>query len=135
MQKQIILGLIKDLLINAIRPLEDEDYQRRAWFREESPEVSTYLEVAVHLIGRCQTLFNRPFSQEYLGQENYNLIKKIYNLVLAHVDQTEERMDPDLLTEEELLNDPKWHEIQALAHEVNLKLTEFINNQGGKIED
>ena len=131
MQSQRILGLIKDLIRNSIRILEDEDYQRRAWFRVDptSSEVSSYSEIIIHLLSVCDLIFEEPTSKDYLGEENYTLLKKLNDLASDHLDFTESRLgDSDLLQEDELLNDPNCHDIQTLASEVHVKLAEFVKN-------
>ena len=129
MQKKDIIGLIKSLLLNSIRILEDEDYQRRLWFRVDpnSLEVGSYSDIIVHLLKRCESIFKEPTSKDYLGEENYTLLKKLNDLASDHLDFTESRLgDSDLLQEDELLNDPNWHDIQTLAGEVHIKLAEFV---------
>ena len=118
------------MLINSLRILKDEEYQRRVWFRHEGPEVSTYIDTAAHLIGKCEIIFEDPSCVEYLGKEDYALLKKLYDLIIEHVDLTEDRIkDTDLLQENELLDNPNWHDIQTLANEVYIKLTDFMNRE------
>lgn len=129
MQEIKITAYIKDLLINSLSILKDEDYQRRIWFREEGPEVSSYIDTVTHLLDRCKHILEYTNSSEKIGKENYDLLRKLSLLVREHVDLVEERKDPDLLTEDELLNDPNWHDIQMLAEEVEEKLLEFLKRE------
>jgi hypothetical protein len=129
MKKKTIIGYLKDILVNSIRALKDEDYQKRIWFRMEGPEVDSYFDTTVHLIDRCQVLFKDPSCAEDLGNENYILLKRLHDLVLEHVHATEERINVEELQERELLDDPKWHAIQTLAIELETKLKNFIKEQ------
>lgn len=129
MPEKNIIAWIDYLLLNSIPLLKDEEYQRRVWFRHEGSEVDSYSETALHFIGGCETIFKYPSCLDFLGQENYQLLKKLYDLVIDHFDLIESRIDPDLLKEDELLNDPDWHDIQSIAEEVHLKLTEFVQRK------
>ena len=129
MPEKIILSYIESLLRNSIRILKDRAYQQRVWFRAEGPECSTYIDVTIHFIDGCESIFKMPVCAAYLGEENYALLQKLYQLTIEHVDLTESRINPDLLEEDVLMNDPKWHEIQALAAEIYPKLTEFVKRQ------
>lgn len=129
MKNKRIFGFLNDILINAIHALKDEDYQRRVWFRFEGPEVDSYIDTTVYLIGRCESLFRDTNCIKDLGSENYALIKKLYDLVLEHVDTTEARINVEDLNEQELLDDPKWHDIQALANELDIKLKDYLKRE------
>jgi len=129
MPKETILTFVKDILTNVLDVLKDEDYQRRVWFKHEGPEVSTYIDLTGHFLGRCEAIFKIPQHEEYLGIENYNLLKKLYDQIVYHVDATENNIDPESLQEDMLLNDPRWHDIQTLAGEVELKLIEFVKRK------
>ncbi len=120
-----ILGQVEDMLRNSLDSLSDEDFQRRIWFRDEGPEVSSYSESVEHFIGNCESIFRHSVSEEYLGKENFTLIKHLYDLILEHYDSVWDRIDPDLLEENELLDDPNWHDIQQYAEELEKKLIEF----------
>jgi len=126
MSVQQTLGRINSLLQNAISTLSDEDYQRRVWFRWEGPEVNSYLDTVTYLISKCDLLFKDPTYLECLGEDNYHLLKKLYDLVIEHLNDVEDRMSADDLKEEDLVNDPKWHEIQSIAKELHIKLTEWV---------
>lgn len=130
--KKRIFGYLNDILINSIRALKDEDYQRRVWFRLEGPEVDSYIDSTVHLIGRCESLFSDLESVKDLGSENYTLLKKLYDLVVAHVDSTEARINVEELQEKELLDDPKWQDIQALANELDFKLKDYLKRENNE---
>jgi hypothetical protein len=130
MQKKVIVGCIEDLIINALNTLEDEACQRRVWFRAEGAEVSSYIDITTHFLSRCESIFKDPQTRTILGEETYDQLKKLYDLILVHVDLTEDRIDVDDLQEEELLNDPNWHDIQMLAGKVKLKLTDFLKREG-----
>lgn len=129
MKKKTVVGYLQDILINSIKALKDEEYQKRVWFRLEGPEVDSYIDTTVHLIDRCQALFKDPNCVEDLGNENYALLKKLYDLVSEHVRVTEERIDVEELQEHELLDDPKWHDIQTLASKLDSKLKNYIKEQ------
>lgn len=121
-----LINIVKDLLLNSIGVLRDEDYQRKIWFHREGPEVSSYIDTAVHFFDRSELIFKDPSSIEQLGEENYLLLKKLYGLLKEHVDLTEDRTNVDELGENELLDDPKWHDIQSLADELYVRLNEFV---------
>lgn len=129
MNNDLFLGYIEDIQLNAIQALKDEEYQRRVWFRAEGPEVDSYIDTTIHLIEKCETIFEKANCSEYLGEKNYVLLKKLYDLILEHVDSTQAKMDADQLQEHELLDDPRWHDIQMLAGEVDLILTDYIERQ------
>ena len=126
MREKYIKGFLKDILINSIRALKDEDYQKRIWFRFEGPEVDSYLDTIIHFIDRCEALFEEPNCINDLGNENYAFLKKLYDLVLEHLHATENRINVEQLQENELLDDPKWHEIQILASIIDVKIKECI---------
>lgn len=127
MEKKVLIGFLNDLLINSLDALKDEEFQRRVWFRREGPEVDSYIDTTCHTIELCRSLFKDPNCIEYLGKETYESLKKLHDLVLEHVDLTEERINVDYLQENELLDDPNWHDIQELSNEVYVKLTDFVN--------
>ncbi len=133
MFEKTIIGCIKDLQINSIRLFKDEEFQRKIWFfkNEEPTIVSSYCDATLHFIDGCRYIFKQPSSSDFIGKENYELLKNLYDLVLDHLHTVENKCegDPDLLGEDELLNDPKWHDIQTLAGEVDLKLTEFVKRK------
>lgn len=129
MKKKRMFGFLKDILINSIKALKDEDYQRRVWFRLEGPEVDSYIDTTVYLIDRCKAFFNDSSYAKELDTENYILLKKLYDLVLDHVHLTEERINVERLKENELLDDPKWHDIQTLANELDYRLREYIKRE------
>lgn len=126
MKKKFAIGCVKDILKNAVVALKDEEYQQRVWFRRQGPEVDSYLETTTHFIDRCETLFKDSNYLKYFGEEETALLKKLYDLVLQHLYLLEDKVDLDQLQEEELLNDPNWHDIQALAAEVEIKLKEWL---------
>lgn len=128
--EEVILSRIKTMLINSIDSLKDEEFQRRVWFRNEGPEADSYGDACIFLIDECESIFKQPGCVDYLGTENYEHLKKLYDLVSDHFGLTQERIiDTDLLQEDELLNDPNWHDIQMLAGEVEEKLTEFVKRK------
>ncbi|MEI7488667.1 MAG: hypothetical protein WCJ72_14910 [Chryseobacterium sp.] len=124
MQKEVFFSYIQDLLSNAISVLKDEEYQRDVWFRQAGKEVSSYEDVITHFLSRCGSIFKDPSCMEQCGKENYFLLKKLYDLVIEHIDLIESRMSLDDLKEEELLDNPHWQDIQALAGEVYMRFIE-----------
>lgn len=129
MQEMMLLGLIRDLLRNSLPALADPEYQRRVWFHCEGPEVDTYIDSISHFLTICDSVFRQAQGPEYLGMENYSLLKRLYGLLHAHADSVESHMDLDTLTEEKLMEDPQWHEILALSKELQYKLTEFVQGK------
>lgn len=129
MQSQKLRGLVKDLINNGIYDLSREDYQRRVWFRREGPEVGSYIDSVTYFIARCDSIFKEAESAQYLGKENYVLLKKLYDSVLGHLELTETRINADELNEEELLNDPNWHDIQSFAELLYSNLKELIKEE------
>jgi len=126
MSKPKILGFINSLILNATRILKDEEYQRRIWFKHEGPEVSSYTETNVYFLNTCEKIFQDTAAEEQLGEETYGMLKKLYQLVDEHFESVDERIDSDLIQEDELLNDPHWHDIQTLAEKLEEKLEEFV---------
>lgn len=133
MQKKNILGYVKSILNNALSPIKDEEYQRRVWFGNgiEHGELSTFIDATIYLISRCKYIFNIPGSAEELGQENYDKLKMLYDLVNQYVDDVELTVDFTVedIEEDRLLNDPKWHDIQILAEEVYERLEEYVKEK------
>ena len=129
MREKSIIPLISDLLINSIPLLKDEEYQRRVWFQKKGPEQDSYSQAILHFIGSCESILKNPSSIHILGEENYSLLKKLYDLIVDHYDLIESRIDPDLLQEDELLNDPNWHDIQQLAEEIEPRLIQLIQRK------
>lgn len=128
--EKMIIGYIKDLQMNALNTLKDEEFQRRVWFRLEGPEVSSYTSCTIHYISRCERLFENESCREFLGKENLSFLKKLYDLIRKHLNKSENKLgDADLLEEDEILNDPQWHDIQTLAGEVDVKLTELVRSK------
>lgn len=125
----MLLGLIRDLLRNSLPALSDSEYQRRVWFRWEGREVDTYIDSISHFLTICDSIFRHSQCPEYLGMENYSLLKKLYELLQVHVDSVESHIDADNLTEEKLMKDPQWHEILALSKVLQHKLTEFVQGK------
>lgn len=121
-----LINIVNDLLLNSIGVLRDEDYQRKIWFQRKGPAVSTYIDTAVHFFDRSELIFNDSLSINQLGNENYSLLKKLYDLLKEHVDLTEDRTNVDELRENEILDDPNWHDIQSLADELYVKLNKFV---------
>lgn len=135
MHEEMILGRIKELLKNSLVYLKDEKYQQKIWFKEEGPEIDSYSDTCLHFIGCCESIFKYDKSQNYLGDECHKNLKKLYDLVSEHFDSLEKRIDPDLLQENELLNDPKWHDIQSLAEVVETQLNEFVKGKENERQD
>lgn len=133
MSRKQLLGIIESLILNALESLKDEEYQKRVWFRNEGPESNSYFQVIEYFISRCELLFNIEDLEELLGNDNYEALKTLYDLVIKHLDSTESKYgDADSITENELLNDPKWHDIQSLAEETEAKLKEFLKRKHGE---
>ncbi|MBA2367988.1 MAG: hypothetical protein H0V82_03070 [Candidatus Protochlamydia sp.] len=132
MNQELFLGYLKDIQRNAIKALKDEGYQRRVWFRAEGPEVSSYIDTTIHFIDRFELIFDKTNCSKYLGEKNYFLLKRLYNLILEHVDSTQAKKDADELQEHELLDDPRWHDIQTLAGEIDLILTDYIKRNNNE---
>ena len=127
MKIKATVNIVKDLLLNSIGVLRDEDYQKRVWFGREGPEVSSYIDTAFHFFDRSELIFKDPQCREYLGEETYTMLKKLYDLLIEHVDLTEDRLlDVNELQEDELLNDPNWHDIQALSQDLYVRLSDFV---------
>ena len=124
-----ILGHVKSMLINDLDILKDEAFQRRVWFRQEGPEVSYFSDTIMHFKGNYEAIFEYSVSEEYLGKENYALLKKLYDQVSEHYGLIDDRIDPDLLEESELLDDPAWHDIQQLAEELDTRLQQFVKKE------
>lgn len=129
MQSKILISYVNDILTNALGSLKDEDFQRRVWFHQQGAEVSSYIDCTTHFLDRCESIFKLQDAEESLGVETNKLLKTLYELISIHVDDTENKMDPYEIKEEELLNDPKWHDIQTMAEEAYIKLKEFIEKQ------
>lgn len=132
MKMQALVNTVKDLLLNSIGILRDEGFQRRVWFRGDSPEVCTYIDTACHFLDRSKSIFTDLSCIEQLGEENYSQLKKLRSLVKEHVGLTEDRINVDELREDELLDDPNWHDIQALSEDIYVKLTDFVRRHGNE---
>jgi len=128
MNRDTLISYIKDMIRNGLNVLQDESYQRQVWFRQEIPgEVSTYIDITVHFLSGCRSIFEDPKCETRLGKETYALLKQLYEQISSHVHLTEARLDNiDDLQEDDLLNDPKWHDIQSLARDVRIKLLDFL---------
>lgn len=134
MPEKMILGTIESLLLNAIHALKDEDYQRRIWFRAEGPEVDSYNDTCTFLMESCEYIFKNAVSKTFLGNANYSMITKLYDLVHEHYGLVEDstKGNTDLLQENDLLDDPNWHDIQSLAQEAYDKLTAFVERKNNE---
>lgn len=130
-----ILGRLDDLLRNSLRQLKDEEYQKKIWFGNDDELMGSYNDACIYFLDRCEYFFKTPVCKVFLGTENYVLLKKLYDLVEEHFGLTEDRIDPDLIQEDELLNNPNWHDIQTLAEEVELKLKEFVTSKENERSD
>ena len=126
MQSKKLIGYLKDMLINSLQAIKDEEYQRRVWFHQDGPEVDSYIDSTSYFLESCEFIFKLPDVIENLGGQNYQLLKQLYDLVSVHVDRIEQKRDPYQLEEEELLNDPKWQDIQSIAEKVYNALEDFI---------
>ncbi len=136
MQKKILICRVDALIRNALNPLQDEVYQRRVWFgRLRSNEVSTYTDVMDYCLDRCESIFQDSDCETMLGKDNYTLLKQLYELVYSHADLTEDRLGTQVEPrEDDLLNDPAWHDIQSLARDVQIRLLDFLKREGHKYE-
>lgn len=132
MKIQALINIIQDMLLNSIGVLKDEEFQRDIWFRRNGPEVSTYIDTACHFFDTSASIFKDPSCVDYLGEEIYSKLKKLHDLLKDHVHLTEDRISVDELEEDDLLNDPNWHDIQALSEDVYNKLTEFIKRHSNE---
>ena len=126
MKKNNLLNIINDLLLNSISILKDEDYQRKIWFRNEGTDESFYTDTVYHFIDSSEKILKDPTCIQQLGEQNFFLLKKLQEHVKDHVSLLEDRIDPDCLQENELLDDPNWHDIQTLSEDLFIKLTDFI---------
>lgn len=125
-----IIGVIKTLLINSIESLKDEEYQKRVWFRAEGPEVDSYEDSIIHFLTYSHHILNDPSAINFIGEDRYNLIKKLNKLIRMHLNSSQSKMeDVDCLEEEELLNDPKWQDIIALTSELDIKLKQLLKEK------
>lgn len=126
MKTDHLINTISDLLRNSIRILKDENYQRRIWFRNEGPEENWYTETVFHFLDSSDKILQDPACAAQLGEQNFSLLRRLHDLLKDHVDLLEERIDPDCLEENELLDDPNWHDIQTLSEDLFIKLTDFV---------
>src|SRR5215208_5435097 len=115
MKTKNLMNIINDMLRNSICVLKDEDYQRNIWFRNEGTEESCYTETVNHFLESSEKILKDQTCIQQLGEQNFSLVKQLYHLVKDHVGLLEERIDPDCLEENELLDDPNWHDIQTLS--------------------
>jgi hypothetical protein len=126
MKTDNLINIINNLLRNSIRILKDEDYQRRVWFRNEGAEESWYTETVFHFLDSSDKILDDPACVDQLGEQNFSLLRQLHDQLTDHVDLLEERTDPDCLEENELLDDPNWHDIQTLSEDLFIKLTDFV---------
>ncbi len=117
------------MLVNSIRILKDEDYQKKVWFRKEGYDESCYSETVFHFLESSEKILNDQHHVGLLGEQIFFILNELYNLVKEHIDLLEEYCDPDLLEENELLDDPKWKTIQAHAEKLFIKLSTFVSRK------
>lgn len=135
LQEQKILIRIDELLRNSLKYLKDEEFQKKVWFGHHDQLVGSYLDTCVHFLEHSEYIFKFECSEAFLGRDNFLTLKKLYKLVFDHFRSKDECIDPDELKQDELLNDPKWQDIQTLAGEVELRLKDFVKRKEHEAKD
>jgi hypothetical protein len=126
MQASQLKNIINDMIKNSIRILRDEDYQRKVWFRNIGDEESCYTETIFHFLDASEVILSDQENIQQLGNKNFLFIKDLYEKIKEHFNELGDNIDLDTLTENELLDDPKWKIILNLSEKLSNKLSNFI---------
>lgn len=132
METKSLMNAIGNMLQNSIRILKDEDYQRKVWFRDESTDVSCYTETVSHFLRTSGLIIKDPNCIVQLGEQNFSLLEHLHYLIKEHRGLLMERIDPDCMEENELLDDPNWQDIQTLSEDLFIKLTDFVTRRSNE---
>lgn len=124
MSKIDIIDTCKDW-ISILNPLEDIEYQKKYWFDDEGPMISSFEEATEHFTYVYEVRIKYPEFQKLCNQECQGLLKELY-LSLKKYRMDERRIleyEPDIA----LLGDPKWLEIVKLAQNTVQELKNNID--------
>lgn len=113
----------------------DANLQRNSWFKK-NPPISSFDDVVEGFIADVKELLTTPEYEHYANDPACLLLKELYQKVEKYYFNIESVQRS--LSEEQLLNDREWIEIQELAKGTTDGLLVFINrlqNNNGKYND
>jgi len=100
-------------LLKVIKEISDIHFQKKIWIKGEGPECSSYCDIVDF------------FFQFYKGARNldsqyaeYGLTKEQHRKLKALYEKFDSYLDISPENDEEVIQDPRWHEIIALAKDV-----------------
>lgn len=134
MQKNTIINFYNTWL-GLLYAFKDIEFQRRAWFRHEGSEVSSFddetdylLDGYDKLIRKYHELSEQTDREQLYSNELLILLKQIYDKVEAYT-----RSDSiyNFSDEDKFFKDPKWLDIVGLAQ----KICEILNHRIKEIEN
>ena len=105
-------------LIRAIGYISDLEYQKRIWIRGEEPEVNNFEETIDFFLDDYEGFKDLATRhKEYgLSDEEFEFLKQFYQKIYDYNELFDGKTDA------EVVEDPKWHEVVALAKIVHKKL-------------
>ena len=109
-------------LIEVIKDLQDEDYQKRIWVLGEGPECDSFGEAINSFFDYYDSL------KDELQSEKYGLRKKEIAMIHSLAEKLEQycEITPTSPDVKKVFKDPKWQEIRNFAKQVYLELTKPI---------
>jgi hypothetical protein len=112
--------LIRYCLLDTIKDISRSDYQEKYWMKLRKPDSNSYEEVMKKFfqIYKAQALINHYKEYEITENQLEKLIK-LYEALKAYREKKQDVQDL-----REIINDPEWHQIRALAGEV-VKVFEY----------
>jgi len=106
------------IIHDVIKEISDINFQKRIWIRGEGPECSSFGEVVNNFFDYYEALDNI-----HLNYKEYNLTKQQYLKLDALYKKFDEYFDISPENEDEVIQDPRWHEIVAFAKDVYADLS------------
>jgi hypothetical protein len=97
--------------LETIEGISDVEYQKRVWIRGEGPECDDFDEQMVFFFDDGEPIFE-SYKDFGISDEQYQLLMKFHGVLDVFSDEM--LYHPA----QEIISDPRWHEIQKMAKEV-----------------
>ena len=108
------LATWKDNVLSVVKEISDETFQTRVWLRGEGPEVSSFEEAINRLFDDYLVEdFIEEFRKEHGAAGWLDRLQDLRVALDAYADATPRQVSPS-----EVLSDPRWSRIRALAQDV-----------------
>ena len=107
--------------------MSDEEKQRKEFAKYGSARGSYFI-IIERFTDRLSVFLEAEEYLHYADQPPFRLLKKLYDCVEAHWEEMLHVKVEDF-TEDKLLQDPKWKEIQSLSQQTKEELKRFIKER------